>query len=113
MTEREKALQEFKYFKEMGYSHADLPSSGSIELAIAALESPRDWTPCAEGLPEKRKTCLITYACGEQMYIGISQYINERYGWTNIYDSSKTVLAWQPLPAPYRADDTTGKVKED
>mgnify|MGYP000918054222 CR=1 FL=1 len=37
MNEIEMAIKSFEKFKEMGYSHSDLPSSWSIELALAAL----------------------------------------------------------------------------
>lgn len=37
MNEIEMAIKSFEKFKEMGYSHSNLPSSWSIELALAAL----------------------------------------------------------------------------
>lgn len=38
MIDVERAILDFKKFKQAGYGHGDLPSSWSIELAIAALQ---------------------------------------------------------------------------
>ena len=86
------------------------------------IESPRDWTPCAEGLPEKvdfrlwSKNVLATVEQKTGKRYVIEAYYHYGHGeWKHDQDEDFVgeVIAWQPLPAPYRADDTTGKVKED
>ena len=73
----------------------------------AAPESPRDWTPCAERLPENQKDVLIYFdRCGGEIGIG---YYGERSDGKRLWCVMGSmlcynVLAWQPLPAPYRAD---------
>jgi uncharacterized protein with PIN domain len=37
MSEIERAIKDFKDFKQAGYTHSELPSSWHIELALAAL----------------------------------------------------------------------------
>ncbi len=37
MNEIERAIKDFKDFKQAGYTHSELPSSWHIELALAAL----------------------------------------------------------------------------
>ena len=95
--------------------------------------APRDWTPCAEGLnlpAEYEKIDKIydplTYAVTDFEYHMVSDLVavtvEEENGnticcsdltvdgkWTIDCGEGYTVIAWQPLPAPYRADDTTGK----
>jgi len=80
-------------------------------------ESATNWTPCAEGLPEKETLCIATievhHPFADGIYVDVCMY--GLYGWelkTNDYK----VLAWQPLPLPWTGDhlrDTTKKVKED
>jgi hypothetical protein len=38
MTKREQAISDFLRFKEHGYKHSFLPSSGNIEIAIEAMK---------------------------------------------------------------------------
>lgn len=38
MSERiQEAIKDFEHFKEMGYGHCDLPSSGNIEIALESM----------------------------------------------------------------------------
>ena len=60
------------------------------------------WIPCKERLPEtfepKAKAYLTT---NEDGMIGVSYY---HHGWSNGYESVFDVIAWQPLPEPYREE---------
>ena len=42
MSEIERAIKDFEHFKEMGYTHSCLPSSWSIEVALAALREKQE-----------------------------------------------------------------------
>ena len=86
----------------------------AVIATFPTLESPRDWTPCAEGLPTKAGTYLVTYKesserLGIEWKRDVCRARFTKAGWTFNRMACRTVLAWQPLPAPYRADDTTGK----
>ena len=73
-----------------------------------------DWTPCAEGLPKDDMAVYVSYEVFGNYYPTIAFIKNGE--WANIYGyrmNKEKVVAWLHLPAPYRADDTTGKVKEE
>lgn len=61
-----------------------------------------DWILCNERLPgtfePKVKAYLTT---NEEGMIGVSYY---HHGWSNGYESVFDIIAWQPLPEPYREE---------
>lgn len=82
------------------------------------IESPRDWTPCAEGLPTNSARYKVTLQVGSEAGTwletaiisyrycdGVGEWILPKSDWL-IYG----VIAWTKADAPYRSDDTTGKV---
>lgn len=73
----------------------------ALDEAINVLSS-NGWIPCSERLPEtfepKAKAYLTT---NEDGMIGVSYY---HHGWSNGYESVFDVIAWQPLPEPYREE---------
>ena len=88
-------------------------------------ESPRDWTPCAEGKNLPRHTRLVII-CYESDYTvdGVKYHevtVTEGYRagkqWWTIWDKplskNQKVLAWMPKPAPYRADQNANKRAEE
>ena len=115
----------------IGKFNAKYKANGSISKGtfakivneVPTIESPRDWTPCAEGLPESglkdENGHNIVYLVTTSMYHGLDYmslairvggkwYLDTGYD----FDRNETILAWMPKPALYRAD-TAGKVKED
>ena len=60
------------------------------------------WIPCSERLPENRRYVLVTY---EYEYglndWGITWFGERECKW----DSNRNVIAWMPLPEPYKGDD--------
>lgn len=103
---------------------AEYEDTGLMPDEIEKMKAPRDWTPCAEGknLPTDEKVVLVT-GVHLPLYDGDQDYpdtVFEAYrssgAWKNTFGlrMAKTqIIAWMDLPAPYRADDTTGKVRED
>ena len=66
-----------------------------------------EWIPCSEKLPEKGEVVLITNGKGN---VRCGQYRSEHdvrdgthYWWWK-GKTVETVLAWMPLPEPYRED---------
>ena len=86
----------------------------------SSSENPNKWIPVSERLPDDRKKCLVTFRGG---YVGIMCYASDLYGvdeydfcdekgmagWFD-YDrelghySRDDVIAWLPLPTPYKAE---------
>lgn len=71
----------------------------------------RDWTPCAEGLPEERSNdqsddVLICYVNKHGMHlVSTGWYWSEQKHWYQTNgDVPVEVIAWQPLPDPYNPD---------
>ena len=89
----------------------------AVKEAIKALEQ-TGWIPVSERLPEESKKCLVTFRGG---YVGIMCYASDLYGvdeydfcdekgmagWYD-YDrelghySRDDVIAWMPLPLPWK-----------
>lgn len=66
-----------------------------------------NWTPCSAGLPEDQSDVLIYFdRCGGEIGIG---YYAERADGVKFWCAMGSmlcynVLAWQPLPEPYRGE---------
>ena len=91
----------------------------------AGYKSPRDWTPCAEGLPEENGTYLVfapSYRGGSSSGLDVingimfSRFKSGKWSIEHgYYNRPNCVIAWQPLPDPYNTDhmrDTTKKVDQ-
>lgn len=62
------------------------------------------WIPCSERLPENFEPEAKAYlTTNEEGMIGVSYY-HHMCGWSNGYESVFDVIAWQPLPEPYREE---------
>lgn len=92
----------------------------ALDMAISALEKQismkpvfvhplqfDNWILCNERLPEtfepEAKAYLTT---NEDGMIGVSYY---HHGWSNGYESVFDIIAWQPLPEPYREEQEDGR----
>ena len=85
----------------------------------AGREESRDWTPCAEGLPEESGRYRVTV---ERFFNGkASRFVSDREFFKYLSAGSRwescviseNVLAWKPEDKPYNPDhirDTTKKV---
>ena len=70
------------------------------------------WIPCSEGLPKKGEVVLITNGKGN---VRCGQYRSEHdvRGGTHYWwwkgKTVETVIAWMPLPKPYREESEVGE----
>lgn len=95
-----------------GYLTDYLPieQCGELEEIIKALEQEPKWIPCIERLPKESGKYLCTF--GGTNLTGIDFHMTESYA-KKIFDvveecdlgwQSKNVIAWMPLPIPYKAE---------
>ena len=60
------------------------------------------WIPCSERLPNDKHSVLITTKNGERWTAFYNEVYNE---WLDDIDERPlSVIAWQPLPAPYKSE---------
>ena len=67
----------------------------TFDMAIKALEQEPRWIPVSEKLPEKNGEYLIT---------GRQGAVNKRRYHDGHWYSNWSVIAWMPLPEPYKAE---------
>jgi len=113
---------EYHYYKHIAVKVLNaLPSAeatGALDDAIAKYvadgymlppSADAEWIPCSERLPEKGEVVLITNGKGN---VRCGQYRSEHdvrdgmhYWWWK-GKTVESVLAWMPLPAPYKGGDS-------
>lgn len=99
-----------KYIEGDGYERYPLPEYYAIEMAIKALD--QRWIPVTERLPEEPYGCLVTIEDEEpmtgQMFECILPYFvgwdGERWNDSDGEQCPLEVIAWMPLPEPYKAE---------
>lgn len=90
----------------------------ALGMAIAALEKCESWTPVAEALPEENdyKSCIecldgAVWYFTENGTMGLGYYYKSTKAWATT-DNLKTdgkVIAWIPIPEPYKAESEDKK----
>lgn len=69
------------------------------EYINTSTDTSSGWIACSERLPEKDMWCLATFESGNVDKI---QYlVTNNWGWNGMRGDNK-VIAWMPLPAPYK-----------
>ena len=82
----------------------------AVRKAFGALETEPQWIPCSERLPEAdeyngdvAKYYLVQNEYGDML---VARYTHSDY-WEQIYQLkpiSDEIVAWMPLPEPYKAE---------
>lgn len=98
------------------------PKDDSIDMAIKALEQETKWIPVSERLPESDGDYFLFGKVvedddTENIFIGMYDACAEKFGyWEDYYDRNtlgfldselieyNKVIAWMPLPEPYKAE---------
>ena len=77
-----------------------------VERYVDHEKSADYWIPCSERLPSEDGFYIATCdgeICGEdQPFTGFAEFENRK--WVDDEDDYQCVLAWMPLPKPYRED---------
>lgn len=63
---------------------------------VNALPSAQQWIPCSERMPERNGYYLVT---------GRQGAVNKRLYQDGYWCGNWAIIAWMPLPAPYREED--------
>ena len=91
------------------------PATEACDMAIEALKEPEGkWIPVTERLPEVTQNeyyplSLVTLD-NRDVCLGVYHYDDEEW-WTRmsegetVYTTDHKVVAWRPLPEPYRAGE--------
>jgi len=93
------------------------PPGGARKLMVDAPEvrPEQRWIPCSERLPEARQSVILSTEnwTGEGCYWETTEYhvIWKGYRWKATYWDDE-VIAWMPLPEPYRAERRTDEKKD-
>lgn len=126
MNVLEKILEEIENIeKEYVYGHNALYALAAAGMAIEISDIIRShmdeaenggWIPVSERLPEEGEKCVITDKCGYVHDGIIYDYAYNKYNkdenpsfhrWDDEYWQCfrPDVIAWQPLPEPYRPEE--------
>ena len=63
------------------------------------------WIPCSERLPDNEKRVLCTVQSGEHFCVVPCIFIQHTRRWLpEVYGNHDNVIAWMPLPRPYRGE---------
>ena len=105
------AIQTLKLMQAQVEWDYPMDYAAAIDEAIKALEA-QEWIPVYERLPEHPENgdnYLVTIQC--EHYDGWDDYVTgfaewTKHGWDEIscYIGQIKVVAWMPLPSPYRED---------
>lgn len=94
-------------FTDMKSVNALLHHNKYVSKALKALPSAdAEWIPCSERLPEDGTTVITFDSTGD---IEFGSYENGKWYWlaeacADYWTRNSGVLAWMPLPKPYRED---------
>jgi len=78
----------------------------ALDMAINALncsEIPNNWIPCSEKLPEEGEVVLTQAKFKDDMKMVVSSRIDYNY-WTGWGTRDINIIAWMPLPEPYKGE---------
>lgn len=87
------------------YDTTDERLPETVIRSLSAVQPEPKWIPCGERLPEDGR-CLVTRFdfVTNTCFLDILWY-EKGVWWNRLYTGDFAVIAWMPLPAPYRRGD--------
>ena len=63
-----------------------------------------DWIPVETALPETSEPVLVTVNVDDEVFVMLAYYVGDLDCWysAEMSEPGLEVLAWSPLPAPYK-----------
>lgn len=96
--------------KDFPYRDEIIPvAKEALEMAIKALsssENPNKWIPCSERLPEIHQDVILSLR-NLDIEVGFRAETEPDFYCHGYYIEPKSVLAWMPLPEPYKSEIPT------
>lgn len=93
----------------LGDDYLEINGYGAIDdiRALPSADRPQgEWIPCSERLPTwGHSYCLITYVTDYSTDILIDCWDDEGKGWCDHQGCGGEVVAWMPLPKPWKGAD--------
>lgn len=87
------------------YDATDERLPETVIRSLSAVQPEPHWIPCSERLPGQSGEYLVTLRVGYlpgRVIVDIARYIVDVGEWKNMYK----VIAWMPLPEPYKGGDS-------
>lgn len=78
-----------------------------VEYLIESQPKVAEWIPCSERLPQRQdseNTILKMYITQSRHEIVRIGFVDENGIWRNEHGNRMFVIAWQPLPQPYKGE---------
>ena len=102
---RENVLGGYEYDEGVAFVYA--AAHNHIIEVIKCIPSAQQWIPCSERLPEYMNIVLVSYH--RQVRFGCRTQHDKEYPWYIMFGhcfnvKEKEVIAWMPLPEPYREE---------
>ena len=117
LIDRKTALDGLKYEMKYGaeIDRCGLDTAYDIIESLPSADQGRKWTPVSEALPEEDEEVLVTVRFDGTKDVKPSVYVETASQisgeWTSYSDEWKVarskhhVLAWMPLPEPWKVND--------
>lgn len=82
---------------------------GKAQDVLSGLPPAQQWTPCSENMPQARRSVILSTKdwSGEGCYWETTKHhvIWKGYKWNATYWDDE-VIAWMPLPEPYKGEES-------
>lgn len=83
--------------------HINVEIRLALDMAIEALKAQPEWISCSERLPEEGEVVLTQAKFRDGIKMAVSARQDYNY-WTGWGTREINILAWMPLPEPYKEE---------